>query len=98
MRNMLKIKQTAILLCLTLLTPAVMAFTAPTAGDFMYDLYDIFVNKGLNGAPGFVIGVALIGYSFTQMQTNWKLASLGVIGGSLLIKAADIATSLGAVI
>ena len=36
------------------------AITAPAAGSFAYDLYDVGVNDVLLGAPGFVGGVIIM--------------------------------------
>ena len=77
-------------------TGAAMAITAPAADSFGYDLYDILVLQGVQGAPGFVIGVLGIGYSALQLNSgNWKLPVLGVLGSSAVLRADDITTTLG---
>lgn len=75
-----------------------MAITAPTTGSFAYDLYDVAVNDILNGAPGFVGGLAGVAYSATKLGTNWMLAVLGILGSTAVLQADAITTSLGAVI
>jgi len=42
------------------LAGAAHAFTTPAAGSFMYDIYDIAVEKLLKGPAGFVAGVGAI--------------------------------------
>lgn len=74
------------------------AFTAPAAGDFGYDIYDIVVNQILNGPIGFIGGVALIVFGATKIMTNWMLTILCIIAGTILIRADDLVVTLGAVI
>lgn len=74
------------------------AWTAPASGAFMYDMYDIGVNKLLKGPVGFVGGVSIIAYSASQWnQGPWK-ALTGVLFGSAIAKADSITSSLGAMI
>jgi hypothetical protein len=81
------------------LAPAAHAFTAPAAGDFMYDVYDIFVNKIMLGAVGFTAGVASIVFAAIMLvKAQFMLALPAVIGGAVLLKADAIVTSLGAII
>ena len=87
------------LICLLALLPfGVNAITAPAAGSFAYDLYDVGVNDIVKGAPGFVGGVAGVAYSATKLSTDWKAASLGILASTMVIKADAITTSLGALI
>ncbi|MFT5162079.1 MAG: hypothetical protein ACI9FJ_000647 [Alteromonadaceae bacterium] len=81
-----------------LLPFGVNAITAPTSGSFAYDLYDIGVNDILKGAPGFVGGIFGIVYSATKMSSDWKLAGMGVLASSAVLKADSITTSLGALV
>lgn len=74
------------------------AVTAPAVGSFAYDLYDVGVNLILNGAPGFIAGMGSVIWSATKIQQDWKMAGLGILGGSALLKADDITTSLGVII
>ena len=75
-----------------------MAFTAPAAGDFGYDVYDIAVNQILGGPIGFIGAVALIVWGATQMMKSWMITVVCVIAGSILIRAEDMVTTLGAVV
>lgn len=63
-----------------------------------YEIYDVAVNKMLNGPVGFVAGVGIIGFGAMQIMKAWPLALLGVLGGSAMLKADDIVTTLGALI
>ena len=74
------------------------AFTAPAVGDFGYDIYDIVVNRILNGPIGFIGGVALIVFGATKIMTNWMMTILCIIAGTILIRADDLVVTLGAVI
>lgn len=71
------------------------AITAPAAGSFGYDLYDILVTQGLQGAPGFAAGVLGVAWSASKLSANWMLASLGVLGSTCVLKADTITTSMG---
>lgn len=75
------------------------AITAPTdTTGFGYTLYDIGVNDILNGPIGFLFGVGLVGYSFSQLSQNWKLAGLGILGGSGVLQADTIVGTMGMLI
>lgn len=78
--------------------PAAHAITAPAAGSFAYDMYDVGVNKILKGAPGFIGGMVGIVYSATQLSSNWKGAGLGILASTAVIKADSITTSLGMIV
>lgn len=78
------------------LASAAYAFTTPTPGTFMYDLYDIAVEKLLKGPAGFVAGVgAMIFGAFSLLRGAVLQAIPAVLGGAVLIKADTIVTSLG---
>jgi hypothetical protein len=81
-----------------MLSNAASAITAPAAGSFGYDMYDIGVNSILKGAPGFVGGTAGIIYAATQLSKNWIAAALGILACSAVLKADSITTSLGLVV
>ena len=83
---------------LMLMSAIASAFTAPAAGDFGYDVYDIVVNQILNGPIGFIGGVALIVFGATKIMSNWMLTILCIIAGTILIRADDLVVTLGAVI
>ena len=72
------------------------AITAPAAGDFAYDIYDVAVNKVLLGPIGVVGGVAAVVMgAASAIQQRIMLAIPSVLGGVMLLKANDIVTSLG---
>lgn len=82
----------------TVMSPEVAAWSAPAAGSFAYDIYDIGVNKLLKGPIGFVSGVAIIAYSASNFsQGPWK-AVTGILMGSGMAKADTITSSMGAMI
>ena len=96
-----KIRQRVFLLITTalcLFAPSALAFTAPTAGDFGYDLYDIVVLKMLGGPIGFIGAVALIVWGATKIMTQWMITIACIVAGTILIKAEGIVTTLGALI
>jgi len=74
------------------------AITAPANTDLAYDIYDVAVNKILNGPVGFVTAVAAIGWGATQVMKAWPIALMSILGGSAIINADTIVTSLGALI
>lgn len=78
------------------LAGAAHAFTAPAAGSFMYDIYDIAVEKLLKGPAGFVAGVgAMIFGAFSLLRGAVLQAVPAVLGGAVLVKADSIVSSLG---
>lgn len=83
---------------LSTIAPSAMAFTAPTAGDFAYDVYDIVVNSMLGGPIGFIGAIALIVWGATKVMTNWMITVLCVISGTIIIKADALVATLGATI
>ena len=93
-----KLRMSAIFL-VTMISTQAFAITAPadTTG-FGYTLYDIGVNDILNGPLGFLFGVGLVGYSFSQLSQNWKLAGLGILGGSGVLQADTIVGTMGMLI
>ncbi len=76
------------------------AVTVPTGPtDFAWDVYDIGVNKILNGPIGFVAGAgAMVAGAVAAIQQKLGLASMAIIGGAVLLNADSMVTSLGLVI
>ena len=96
-------KQTTILLLalvvLLVSAGAALAFTAPAAGDFFYDVYDVGVNKMLKGPIGFVGGiVAMVAAAVLAIRQMILPAAGTVLAGIFLLKADTLVTSLGALI
>lgn len=91
----------SVVAAMALLPEMAHALPAPAAVDaagnptFLYDVYDIGVNKILKGPVGFIAGVAIIGFGALQMMKAWPVALLGLMGGSAMIKADTIVASLG---
>jgi len=79
----------------TLLSISVSAITVPATTDFAYDVYDIIVVKILQGPVGFVGGLAAIVIGAAQLTKSWMLAILGILSGTVIIKADSIVSSLG---
>lgn len=76
-----------------------MAITAPASGGFMYDVYDIGVNKILKGAPGFVIGCGAIGWGGSLLFKSQVVpAVMSILGGGIMLKADSIVGTLGLLI
>ncbi len=71
------------------------AISVPAAGSFAYDIYDVVVVQVLQGPIGFVGGLATIVIGAAQLTKSWVMAILGIIAGTVIIKADDITTSLG---
>lgn len=98
----MKKQTTIILLALVVLLAAAgtaMAFTAPAATDFFYDIYDIGVNKMLKGPIGFVAGImAMVAAAVLAIRQMILPAAGTVLAGIFLLKADTLVTSLGALI
>jgi len=76
-----------------------LAITAPASGSFGYTLYDIVVVKMLQGAFGFVGGLALVIWGASMLPRGAFLpAVFCVAAGGMVIKADAIVTSLGMMI
>ncbi|MEJ2669833.1 MAG: hypothetical protein P8176_13490 [Gammaproteobacteria bacterium] len=71
------------------------AIAVPKSGSFAFDVYDVIVNKILKGPIGFVGGLATIVIGAAQLTKSWMLAVLGILSGTVVIKADSIVTSLG---
>ena len=84
-----------LVLTITLLTGTVMAYTGGTTGT-AGELYDVVINQLLNGPVGFVAGASALMFGVACLvMGRITPAILSLVGGALLIKAPDIATSLG---
>ncbi len=73
------------------------AFTAPAGADeFAYDVYDIAVNRILNGPIGFVAGVGcMVAGAAAAIVQKLALAALAILGGAILLNADSMVESLG---
>jgi len=86
------------LLLVLALSPVAMAITAPAAGAFAYDVYDVAVNSILKGPIGFVGGVVAIVFgAVAAIRAEVMYAIPAILGGAVLLKADSIVTSLGAI-
>jgi hypothetical protein len=75
------------------------AFTAPAAGTFAYDIFDIGVNQILKGPIGFAAGVgAMVAASVMAIRQMLLPAAATVLGGAFLLKADSVVSSLGALV
>ena len=75
---------------------AAWAITAPTAGAFLYPMYDIFVTKMAGGAAMFTVGVAGIivgGYYLFHSEYGKSIGAIVATG--IMIAAPSIVTTLG---
>lgn len=79
----------------TIFSLSATAITVPATTDFAYDVYDIIVIKLLQGPVGFVGGLAAIVVGAAQLTKSWMLAILGILSGTIIIKADSIVSSLG---
>jgi len=72
------------------------AITAPAAGSFAYDVYDIAVNEMVKGPIGYIGGLgAMVWGAFSAIQQKLGMAACSILGGGALIKADTITQSLG---
>lgn len=95
--NLLKIA--LLTFTLAMICGDVFAITAPVAGSFAYDVYDLAVAQILQGPIGFVAGVAAIIFgSFLAIQSKILPCLLCMLAGGMIIKADAITASLGMLI
>jgi hypothetical protein len=88
-----------VLIALNAVSPMALAMTKPAdANGFGHFVYDIAVNKIAQGPIGFVGAMFTIVYSAIHITKNWMLSVLGIIGGTVLIKADKIVESMGALL
>jgi len=86
-------------LLLLLCAGPVLAITAPATTGFAYTMYDIVVVKMLQGAIGFIAGLALVIWGASMLPRGAYLpAAFTVAAGGMVIKADSIVTSLGMMI
>ena len=71
------------------------AIPVPAAGSFAFDVYDVVVVQVLQGPIGFVGGLATIVIGAAQLTKSWVMAILGIVAGTVIIRADTITTSLG---
>lgn len=77
------------------------AFVAPAEGDFVYDVYDIGVNKLAKGPVGFVGGLGLIVwglYGGLMGKTGVGGSVMSILGGGVIAKADTVTETLGAML
>ena len=81
---------------LVLTATQVSAFTAPAAGSFAYTVYDVAVERILQGAIGFVAGVgAMVMGAVLAIQQKVLAAIPAILGGAILLNADTLVTTLG---
>lgn len=86
-------------LALAMICGDVFAITAPAAGSFAFDVYDLAVTKILKGPIGFVSGLSAIVFgSFLAIQSKILPCLLCLLAGGIIIKADTITVSLGMMI
>lgn len=75
------------------------AWSTPTTGSFAYDVYDIAVNKILNGPIGFVVGMGAMAAGgaaiVDKTRGGWGIGIPMLLFGGALIKLDSIVTTLG---
>jgi len=78
------------------LTSLSFAFATPQQGDFIYDIYDVVVNKMVKGPVGAAAGIGLMVLGGVNLaMARWGSAVFPILGGALLYKADSIASTLG---
>lgn len=76
-----------------------LAITAPSAGSFAYDIYDIGVNSILKGPIGFIGGVGAIVFGAIEAIRGRILEAVpAILGGAALLKADSIVQTLGCIV
>lgn len=86
----------ALFLLALLVTSPAWAFTAPTAGDLAFEIYDIVINDGIEGPIGAMIAVASIVFGiFGIANRNWFAMGGGFAGTTAMVAGEDIVTTVG---
>jgi len=76
-----------------------LAIGVPAAGSFAFDVYDIAVNRILDGPIGFVGGVGAMAVgAVCAIQQKVFEAVPCILGGAVLLNADSLVTSLGMVV
>ena len=86
----------ALALFIAMLSIPAMAFTAPTAGDLAFEIYDIVINDGVEGPIGamFAVGSVILGI-FGIANRNWWAMGGGFAGTTAMVAGEDIVTTVG---
>ena len=83
-------------LALVAIASSAFAITAPVAGDFAYDVYDIGVNKIVKGPIGYVGGMSAIAFGAIQTVKGPPILAIpALIGGAAILKADAIVSTMG---
>jgi len=73
-----------------------MGYTAPAAGDFLYDMYDMFYAKMVEGSVGgMVTGGAIAAALYSLIRGSMAGFGIGIVSAGCIFKLEDIVTSLG---
>ncbi|HPJ93797.1 MAG TPA: hypothetical protein PKY89_07775 [Deltaproteobacteria bacterium] len=94
-----KIAWTIASVMFVLLAAAVTAFaltTAPAAGDFAFELYDVVANDILGGPIGIIAGIgALVAGAALAIQQKLLAAVPCLLGGIVILQSDAMIQSLG---
>ncbi len=73
------------------------AFTAPTnPADFLYDAYDVVINKLSKGGVGFAIGAAMtVAFVIAAVKGSYVIAITTLVATIIGAKLEDVTISLG---
>ena len=93
-----KLRFAPLLIVLAAFVPPAFAFTAPTAGDFLYDAYDIAFNKILFGPGGWIGGGILMAIAFQLLRTAWVQSLMCLLAAAGIIKLQSLMETLGAIV
>lgn len=79
------------------LTTPVWAFSInPPEGSFFYNIYELLVDRIIQGPIGTAGGVAAMAYGGIKLILGqWSQALFPILGGAVLVKAEDLAQSVG---
>ncbi len=98
-RKALSIKRLGLAAGLAFFSTGAMAYTAPAVGDLGYSMFDVFVNQGLKGAPGFVAAAIFVAFGFGSLfRSQILLGVFGLLAATALFNADTVVTSLGFVV
>ena len=102
MKNIKKNRKTVVFVASGMLlasASSALAIGVPAAGSFAFDVYDIAVNRILDGPIGFVGGVGAMAVgAVCAIQQKVFEAVPCILGGAVLLNADSLVTSLGMVV
>lgn len=96
MKKKLALYTLSALMLVALTSMSAFAFTAPAAGDLMYNVYDLVINKMIGGGITYIVGfIGLVSAAYFIMQQKIVPGLFIIIGAIIFLSAGAMATAFG---